>query len=444
VLRVAARVAAGTAPLVAAGIATVATFARQDGIAKARTIWAEDGPIFAECAYFDPSPLRCVVRPYQGSLFVVPRLGALLAAAVPPASLSLALTAVAALVVAICALAVAGAISRTTGSPVSGLLGGAALALVHQAGAEVGGNLTNLHWILLAAAVVLVVVAWLGRHASALDIAIVVLAALSSAFAPLLAILVAIGAWLGMARGRILLALTTLATVAQVGASITFPRMGSPTPFPPLTRIVRGYTTEVVARGAFGGLAVPPDWMATAGIAWVLLLLLLLAGQASGRRPTEETSAPAQRPGASAFRGIAAIVALAGTGVIVFGSSFVVNRGLNPRYGYTPSVLGIEALVIGAAWLRLAWGPATTPGLLRGLACATLPAVLALLALGFVRSFSMRARASDGPDYVAAYERERGKCATGVPLIEMAIAPRTKASKWQWRVRVPCSRVAGT
>jgi hypothetical protein len=79
--------------------------------------------------------------------------------------------------------------------------------------------------------------------------------------------------------------------------------------------------------------------------------------------------------------------------------------------------------------------------MLRALARATLPVVIALLALGFVRSFSVRARASNGPDYVAAYEMERGKCATGAWLIEMAISPRVKTSKWH--VRVPCSRVAG-
>lgn len=439
VARVAARVAAGTAPLAAAGIAAFATFARQDGIAKARTVWAEDGPIFAECAYFDPAPIRCVVRPYQGSLFVVPRLGALVAAAVPPASLSLALTAVAALVVAICALAVARAIARTTGSPSSGLMGGAALALVHQAGVEVGGNLTNLHWILLAAAVVLLVAAWLARHASVLDTAIVVLAALSSAFAPLLAILTAVGAWLGMARGRILLVLTSLAALAQVATNFAFPRSASSAPHLGLAASARAYTTEVVARGTFGGLAVPPDWIVAAGVGWVLALLLL-AGQTSGRVPSEEISAP-RKPSASPSRGIVATLALVGTGAVVFGSSLVVNRWLNPRYGYVPSVLDVEALVLAAAWLRLARDKTTGPGLLRGLAYATLPVVLAVLTLGFVRSFHIRARASNGPDYVATYEMTRGKCATGSSLIEMAISPRLKIPKW--RVRVPCSRVAG-
>jgi hypothetical protein len=434
--RVAARIAAGTAPLAAAGIAAFATFARQEGIAKARTVWAEDGPIFAECAYFDPAPLRCVVRPYQGSLFVVPRLGALLAAAVPPAWLSLALTAVAALVVAICALAVARAIARATGSPSSGLMGGAALALVHQAGIEVGGNLTNLHWILLAAAVVLLVAAWLARHASVLDAAIVVLAALSSAFAPLLLILAAVGAWLGVARGRILLVLTSLATLAQAATSFAFPRTPTSTPRLGLGVSVQGYTTEVVAQGAFGGLAAPPDWIVVVGIGWVLLLLLV--ARTPGRFPSEELSAP-RRPSASPSRGIVAIVALVGAGAVVFGSSLFVNHWLNRRYGYVPSVLAVEALVIATAWLRLAWDEATDAGLARGLAWATLPVVLAVLAIGFVGSFRIRARASNGPDYVAAYEMERGKCATGSSLIEIAIAPRLKTPKWH--VRVPCSRV---
>src|SRR5438445_6711308 len=83
--------------LAVALVAGLATVARQQGIPRYRTIWAEDGAVFAQCAY-DDSLVGCLATPYDAWIHTVPRVLASVATALPPATLSYALTALAALV----------------------------------------------------------------------------------------------------------------------------------------------------------------------------------------------------------------------------------------------------------------------------------------------------------------------------------------------------------
>ena len=66
----------------AALLVFVATLARQTGVPKTSTIWAEDGSVFLQCAY-DRSFLDCLVTPYQGYLQLLPRLGGAIASLAP-------------------------------------------------------------------------------------------------------------------------------------------------------------------------------------------------------------------------------------------------------------------------------------------------------------------------------------------------------------------------
>jgi hypothetical protein len=427
------------AGVVAAGVVIIATLARQQTIPKHRTIWAEDGVQFIGCAYSGASRLRCLTTPYGGFLLTVPRLGAMVAAsAASPRDLSIALTTVAAAVAALCAFVVARAIAHVTGSAIGGLIGGAALALVFQAGREVIGNLTNLHWVLLTTGIVLVVTVWLHHRPSALDILVVVLGALSTALAPILPVLAAVGWALRRPRARLMFWLTMAAAALQVAVSVASPRIQARAPAVEFSYVLRSYETEVLGRGPFGGLDVPPDWTVTAGTLTVLMLLIIawVVGWFRGigaAPPLRAGSAPPP----SSLLAASAVATFLVTGAFVFATSVLVNHWYNPRYSYVPSALMVEALMTGAALLqRVPPSDACGPGpRLRSLSRLVVPVVALLLAAGFARSFALRARASDGPDYAAGYEREHRKCATGSSAITIPISPR------KWALTIPCSRV---
>jgi hypothetical protein len=431
-------------PLVAAALAVVATFARQQIIPKHRTIWAEDGTQFVRCVYSRLGPLRCLSIPYGGVLHVVPHLAATVAVSVvSPRSLSVALTTAAAVILGLCSLAVARAISHVTRSAISGLIGGAALALVFQAGREVIGNLTNLHWVLLTTGIVLAVAAWLGHRPGALEMSLVVGGALSSGLAPMLPALAAVGWALRRPRAQRFFWMTATAAALQVAVSVAYPRSRSRPKRAGVafSHVLALYATEVVGRGPFGGLRIPPDWTVTAGALLVLALLIITWGLRRWGRGIEGVP-PRDAEGAVALSpllGASAVATFLVTGTLVFGAAVFVNREFNPRYTYVASVLAVEALVTGAAFLQR-MPSADARGSyrrLRPLTRLSIPVVFLAMATGFARSFAIRARASAGPDYQARYEHEHGKCATGSAAITIPISPYYPP----WAVTIPCSRV---
>lgn len=434
--RIVSRVLVVALPIAAFVAAGAATLLRQTGVPKVRTIWAEDGTVFLACAYDAAGPGACLLEPYNGWIHLVPRLGAEVAAAVAPADASLALAVVAAIVAGLAAAVLAVAIRNATGSWAAGFVGGASLALVWQAGREVGGNVTNLPWVLLAAGIGTVVASFAGHRVRAPDLVLLAGAGLSTAFAPILAALALVGLGLRRPRAGRVVAVTAAAALIQVVVIVLTPRRAPGQAPLGAEQAVATFAREIVARGPFG----PTDWglgaLAALGIVVVGLVSLLLAVRAGRAGAGEPGSA---RPD-EARTALLVIAILVGTAALTYLTAIVLQRTFNPRYGYVPSVLLCLALVVGAALVRRLPVDATERGgrAVRALARWALPAVLVLLAVGFGRSFRLESRPSAGPDYVAGYQAAVAACDAAAESITIRIPP---IGDDVWTIEIPCDRV---
>jgi hypothetical protein len=421
--------------LVVAALVVAGTFLRQADVPKSHTVWAEDGAVFTQCAW-DHGAAACVIEPYGGYLHLVPRLASLVAPLGDPAQLGLRLTLLAALMACAAALAAAAAIADVAGSAPAAALGAAGLVLVYQAGREVSGNLANLHWVLLAASVIVLLAAWTGRRPGRGDLVLVAATALSSALAPLLLVLAIVPAMLRLPRGRPLLAVTASATAVQLLVMLMNHRtLPSAAPLA-IDTLLAGLRRYLFDQGWFGpkhdllNHAVP----ALAAVAVVALWVILW------RRPLEADGARWR----SARAGLA-VAALPVVGIAVFVASAVVNGTVNPRYAYVGSVLilatiaaavGLGARQLGAsrrgpAGRRVSGGHGTV-------ATAVVLVVVAGLGLGFARSFRLEARASAGPDTRQEIADGRGGCVSADDGLVVPISPAGSSST-TWTMTVPCS-----
>jgi len=419
----AARRAAAVAVVAATLLVLLAALVRQTGVPKVNTIWAEDGAVFLDCAYERTFP-DCVTTPYQGYMHLLPRLGAALAALVPPAQASLVLTLVAALTAAGAGALTARAVASATGSPLAGVVGGAGLGLVWQAGREVLGNLANVHWVLLTAALVVLACAWIGRQLDGFDAGLVAVAGLSSAFAPILAIVAIPSVVQGRRGARLVLAVAV--TVALVEVAIELGTTRQPPGAIPLgpRSVVTAYGDIVIGSGFFGTVGTLPGWGVPAGIILVSLIALV-ASRANWR---------------TAARGIAVVATLVAAGLAVFGASILLNRTVNPRYAYVPTAISIAALAVGSGLAARALamsGPVGTSR--RSLATLVVPVTALFLAIGFGPSFRLDARASSGPDVPQELTAAADECTPATASIEIPISPRPASS--DWTLTVPCGRL---
>ena len=421
------------APWLVAIFVAWATLARQTNIPKLQTIWAEDGAVFAHCAYVEAQPLSCLLQPYAGYFHTIPRIGALIATIPAPVSLATGLGILAALAAAYVAFAVARSVIGVSGSTLAGIFAAATLALVFQAGREVGGNLANLHWILLAGSVAILITGWLGRELDGIDLSVLVATGLSSAFVPILLILAVVLVAVRRPRQWAPLFIVTACSVLQILTSVLTPR-----PNPPSTPIgiegyVRAYLTDVIGNGPFGGLRLPPDWLVTAG--FVAVVIALVAIWVVRRRELVDDTAPAT---ARPIPVVATMLALIAIGGAVWIVSTYLNHVANPRYAYLPAVLTTTALILGASLLPLALPTARTTWATLGR--LVLPAVCLMLTVGYARSFFVDARASNGPDFVVGYQGAAETCqapAVGSATVRISPYPATD----DWFVEIPCSRI---
>ena len=426
-------------PVIAFLVASAAVLFRQSGVPKALTIWAEDGLIFAGCAYARPL-VDCLFEPYAGWLLVIPRVGAAVATLLPPADLSVGLALFAALIAGLTAAVVASAVRDASGSWPAGLAAGASLALVYQAGIEIGGNLTNLHWILVAGSIVLLVAWWVGSRPGPGSLALLVVTGLSSPFTPILVVLVLIGALVRRPGWRPPLAITSVTALVQMAVVLTTPRVPPGRASFDLGVVILHFVRDVLVLGAFGPMRLPLSWLVPIGVVGVVAVAAILAIDARG--------APADtEPRAFAWRSLVVIAALVGTGIALFAAMLFLQQKYNARYAYVPSALLCVGLVFGSALVGSAGRAAQAGGdrartILGGAARLILPAAVLLLAIGFARTFRLEAKASDGPDYTAAYRSLASACEGGATTsIRVPISP---AGGYPWTVEIPCSRVTQT
>lgn len=434
---VASRWLTAAMPLLAFLVATAATLLRQIGVPKVRTIWAEDATIFAGCAYAHPTPAACLLEPYNGWIHVVPRLGAQLAVLAPPEALPLALASIAAIVTGLAAATVSVAVRNASESWVAGLLAGASLALTWQAGREVGGSVTNLEWILLAAAIIVIVASWAGHRAGGADVALVVAAGLSTAFAPVLPALGVVGVALRRPRAGLIVAAGALAAAVQVIAGLTNTRTPpGQQPFDPAGAL-RFFARDVIDQGPFGAMRTPPGWAVAVGVA--VVGAIALARILLERRPASEPSGRTA-VASDAAKAVLVSLGLVGTGVATFAATVVLQRAFNPRYTYVAAVLLCCALVFSAALVGrgLANRLGAVEQSIRWAARLALPIAAILLVVGFGRSFFLEARASNGPDVVAEYRAAATGCSVGAASIRLPVSP---VGGDAWAVEIPCDRV---
>jgi hypothetical protein len=426
-------------PAVAAVIAAAGALARQTGIPTTRTIWAEDGQTFAQCAYTAPSFVHCLLTPYDAWLQVVPRLLAQIATLVPPMDLSYALSGLAAIVAAACGYLTARAVRDVTRSTIAGSVAGAALLLVLPAGREVGGNITNVHWILFATAVTLIVATWLDHRFDLADGLLIGLLVWSTPFSLVLAALALLGVLFGRRRLAPIAVVAAVAAVVQVCLALTASRIAVPDlPVGVLSPI--GWYSEVIGSGIFGNRGPIPDWLMSVGVVAVIVGLAIRAG--THRRPGPVSvwwATPEARAGLLEFLTVAAIVV---TGLAVFAASTYLNRHVAARYVYVPAALTVIALFMGAGLLvrhaadgrRLLFGDVPAAKVLLG--------VLALVvAVGFATSFRIGNGASAGPDARIEIASARRGCGIDGQTVSIRISPLPTAGiPTVWHVLIPCDR----
>ena len=403
--------------------------------------------MFAQCA-FDQSLLRCLVTPYDAWILALPRLLASVATAFDPSLLSYALTALAAIVTAGAAVLVARAVVDTTGSHLGAFVAGASLSLVYSAGGEIGGNLTNLHWVLLAAGVAVTISTWLGHRFDWADGVLIALLVTSTPFGVLIVAFAAIGA---MLRRPHMLRVTLLAgavALVQLGVTLTTPRIGLPVDslaqgaplwLYPLA-LVRLYLDTVVAVGIFGGRAVVPDWLISGGVT-VTILILLARSTRQTRPATDGRSDPAGR---SSVVDAVAVGAMIGAGMAVFAASWLLNHYVTSRHIYVASALTVVAIVVGLGRLRTDPPDGATHPRGSPVERAVQVLVALALAIGFASSFRVDSTAGLGPDFPAEVAAGRPQCQAGAQVLVLRISPLpTSANPTIWEITIPCDRLRG-
>ncbi len=425
--------------LAAAVVAVLGVVARQEGVARFRTIWAEDGAVFAQCG-FDGSLLRCLATPYDAWVHVVPRLLAAMATAFDPTLLSYVLTALAAIVSALAAVLVARAVVDTTGARATALLAGASLTLVYPAAGEVGGNITNLHWILLAAAVTVTASTWMGHRFGRADALLVSLTVASSPFGLLIVAIAAIGAILRRPRMVGVTALTGVIALVQLGVAVANPRITLPAVPSAGTSPIGLYVDTVVQAGIFGPSGWVPDSLVTIGLIATIFVLAALAW----RQLIPPIDAGAMTRVGSRLVDAGAILAMLAAGVAVFAASWLLNRHVAGRHVYVASELTVLALLTGLGRV-LAAHPGVTIANRRMTIVKHGIGILAVvtIAIGFATSFRVRNAAGNGPDFPREIASERVRCASGAGVLPLTISPLpTPGIETIWQIAIPCDRLA--
>jgi hypothetical protein len=292
----------------------------------------------------------------------------------------------------------------------------------------------------MAAAIILLVAWWIGARSTPATLGVIVATALSSPFALFLVGLGAIGAVLRRPGwGSVLLA-TSVSTLIQMIVIVSTPRQPpGQEPFIPSLVAVR-YMRDVLGLGAFGPTRLPISWLVPAGVVLVAAIAVGLVIVGRQGPATVRQVLVREAPAHALF----VMAALSVCGFVMFVAMNYLQHKYNLRYSYIPAVLVCAGLVLGAALIRDVRPPGDgrLPTILAWAARLALPVSILVLAYGFSRTFRMETKASDGPDYVAAYRSASAACTTDAGgTIRVPISP---IGAYDWVVEIPCSRVQST
>jgi len=397
--------------LLAAAVAVVATAVAwwRLPVDARRALWAEDGPIFLSAALVQ-GPAETTLAPYAGYEHVLARvLAELVAWAVPLPSLAVGVAA------ATCAVAgcVAGAVfvwSRAVaGSWVVRVLLGLVTVLAPVVPVEVAGNLANLHWYLLWMlpwALLAVPRTWAG---SAVQAAVVLVAALTEVQALLLVPLVLVTvrrrrAW--PVSGALL-----VGVAVQLATSVAHPRPSSTYPRPDLVDLVLSFLAQPVSSTWSSSSAGSAGLLAATsyGSAVVTLVLVLASGVVAW------LLAPRARPMVVAALALAPLLWAAG---IVANASGLTEYGAEGpewlatsgwlRYAVVPSMLLLTVVLLGADGLIARRRPATVVA-----GAVLVAAVLVAVLPQFTVPGTLR---SGAQPWAVSLEQARTACADGSVL----------------------------
>lgn len=429
-----------------------ATF-RQLTIPRFRTVWAEDGQVYGQCPMTDPSPATCLVTPYDGWLQLVSRFLGAIAAALPPERFSYSVTLLAAAVAGIAAVLLARAIMDVTGSRVAAVAAAVALTLIHPAGLEVAGNITNLHWILLAASLTIVACGWLGHRIDAADGTLILLTIATSPFGLMLVAFLIVDRLLRRRLRDALLGGAVFLTVVQAAYGLISPR--PPVPDLPVRILdpIRWYWDSVVLHGPFGSRSIVPDMFVA--LVLVAASVVLVARAIRDRAPAIAPDEPAG-PGAYHARmvagiprhwlGPAAVAALVAAGAVLFWVTTYLNNHPAARYTYTTVALMVIAAFLALALAarpntRTADGTPASPGAGRTGRFA-IAAMALLVAVGFAQDFRLQTSASRGPDYPTAFRGAATACGQAADNARVLLSPLPYGQvTTEWHLLIPCERI---
>ena len=239
------------------------------------------------------------------------------------------------------------------------------MALVDPAGTEVLGSLANLHWILLAASVVISVCMWLGNPPGWTGNTVLVLTTLSSPLGPVLLVPMGLVAVVKRSPGaRRTTIVVGCAALIQALAMVNSERPAPSGPSPTLADLVSWTGVAVRDWGWFGSAIPNANLLMAAGMVAVLGLLVVR------RRFWVATVA----------------ASLTVVGLAVLAASAGLNHAVTPRHAYVLITLMLCGSAIGLGSLA--------EELRRPLRSVVMVIIVAIVGLGFAMSFRVESGSS--------------------------------------------------
>jgi hypothetical protein len=378
-------------------------------------LWAEDGAIFLNSA-LTGNPLA-LFEPYAGYMHLVPRVAIAFCALFPIEVVPLVVTIVSALILSATGAACFLFLETRIRSLSFRVLAWAVIIIAPMSGGEVANNLANLHWFLMTAAVIAVVVRSRGTAFTVVQ-CIVVVAAVGSdplvlMFLPLLVV-----RWFALPHGRDRAVVIAFGATAVVQLCVTFAGYASGTgrsfagvaPMP--AELIDSYTYRIVISGLTGpsGAVETSRWIGITMPGLLVAALFAFLVAASWRQVGTRY----------------AVLALAGSSIVFFGIVFTLQwNGLGPagtlgftfgqRYAVLPALLFLVALIVAI------------DGFVRGrgrvIRVVAILAVAAFVLIPAARDYRWQAPRIAAETWPAALEESAEECDDDSTSVEVEIAP---------------------